>query len=159
MRRLVGLVAACTLVLVGVTPGGARAADPTRDSVRGTAVHKGADEPFPEITVLFHVSSASDGSDPSGWISIHSLDLGQHRRAGVTCLNVYGHEATIGLQFFKAEDPALIGQGQLFHVSGGGANGDQIAGLPITETPPSECPRLGFQVPVISGNYRIHDAS
>jgi hypothetical protein len=159
MRRLVGFIAACSVLVVGALPGSAGAADPARDSVRGKAIHRGADSPFPRITVRIHASSDAGGSNPIGWLVVRSFDLGQHRRGAVTCLNVYGHEATVGIQFFKAEDPALIGKGELFHVVGGGASGvDHIAGFPITDTPPTACPKLSFNVPVVSGNYRIHDA-
>jgi hypothetical protein len=53
----------------------------------------------------------------------------------------------------------LIGKGELFHVVGGGSSGvDRIAGFPVTDTPPTTCPKLSFSVPVISGGYRIHNA-
>jgi hypothetical protein len=35
---------------------------------------------------------------------------------------------------------------------------DRIAGHPITPTPPVVCPRLFFDVPVVSGNYVVNDA-
>jgi hypothetical protein len=34
---------------------------------------------------------------------------------------------------------------------------DRIAGFPPTPTAPTTCPMLFFNVPVVSGNYVIHD--
>ena len=60
----------------------------------------------------------------------------------------------------KASDTALVGKGQLWSVVDGGFGGeDRIAGFPPTATAPIVCPPLFFNVPVVAGNYVIHDAS
>ena len=121
----------------------------------GIATHLGADPPYPRITVRIQASSDADGSNPRGVFGLHSADIGQHRRSVVTCLRVEGNTATIGIKIVSAEDPAVIGKGELFSVVDNGADGDQIAGYPITDTPPTVCPPLSFSVPVVSGNYRF----
>jgi len=63
--------------------------------------------------------------------------------------------ATIGIKIVNAEDPAVIGKGELWKVVDNGGTGDQIAGYEITATPPTVCPPLPFSVPVVSGGYRI----
>jgi hypothetical protein len=82
----------------------------------------------------------------------------------VTCLNTFatldGNQATIGIEIVKASDPSFVDKGQLWNVVDGGPGGsDQIAGYPLTATPPTDCPSLGFSVPVVSGNYVIHDGA
>ena len=146
----------CRAALVGVAaPGSAVETHATRDSVRGNATHLGADPPFPRITVRVQASSNADGSDPRGVLTVRSSDIGQRRRGEVTCLNVDGNTATIGIKIVRAEDPAVVGKGELWKVVDNGDAGDQIAGYEITATPPTVCPPLFFSVPVVSGNYRI----
>lgn len=155
MRRLVILIAASAPLVCLGAPGGAAEAFALRDSVQGTATHLGADPPFPRITVRIQASSDADGSNPRGVLTVRSSDIGQRRRGEVTCLNVQGNVATIGIKIVRSEDPAVIGKGELFSVVDNGSDGDQIAGYPITATPPTVCPLLSFSVPVVSGNYRI----
>ena len=66
-----------------------------------------------------------------------------------------GNTATIGIKIVRAEDPAVVGKGELWKVVDNGDEGDQIAGYALTATPPTVCPPLPFSVPVVSGNYRI----
>jgi len=79
----------------------------------------------------------------------------------VTCLNVVGNEATIGIEIEKSSDPALEGQGERWSVFDGAGTGqqDRIAGYEITPTPPTACPELFLNLPVISGDYVVHDAA
>ena len=156
MRRFAGLVVAGTLI-VGAAPGGAAPSPASRDHVAGRATHLGADPPFPRITVLINASSDGDGSNPRGTLTLRSADIGQRRHGEVTCLNVQGNTATVGIRIVSAEDPSAIGRGELFKVVDNGDSGDQIAGYALTETPPTECPPLPFSVSVVSGNYRITD--
>jgi hypothetical protein len=158
MRRRGILIAASTMFLVLAVPAGTAEASGVRDSLRGNATHLGADPPYPAITVRIQASSRADGSNPRGFMTIQSPEIGQQRRGKVTCLGVHGNTATVGIEIVKAEDPAVIGKGELFNVVDNGASGDQIAGFTITETPPTVCTPLGFSVPVVSGNYRISDA-
>jgi hypothetical protein len=155
MRRLVILIAAGAMLVGGAAPGGAVVTHAPRDSVRGNATHLGADPPYPRITVLVQASSNADGSDPRGVLTVRSSDIGQHRRGAVTCLDVEGNTATIGIRIVNAEDPTVVGKGELWKVVDNGVAGDEIAGYEITATPPTVCPSLPFSVPVVSGHYRV----
>jgi hypothetical protein len=131
------------------------------DSVRGTALHLGADPPFPVIQVHINAHADASGAHPRGRVRAQIKTLGIDDRARVVCLNVIGNQATVGTEIVKSNDPALEGQGQLWSVVDNGEYGgvDRIAGYPIAPTPPVVCPLLFFNVPVVSGNYVIHDAT
>jgi hypothetical protein len=131
------------------------------DSVRGTALHLGADPPFPVIQVHINARADASGADPRGYVTARIKTLGITDRARVICLNVIGNRATVGTEIVKSNDPGLEGQGQLWSVVDNGESGgvDRIAGHPITPTPPVVCPQLFFNVPVVSGNYVVHDAT
>jgi hypothetical protein len=159
MRALVILFVATALLLVNTARGSAVETHVGRDSVRGTATHLGADPPFPRITVRIRASSDADGSNPRGDVTIRVPDIGQQRRGNVTCLNVHGNTATIGIEIVKAEDPTVVGKGELWNVVDNGGSGDQIAGFALTEAPPTVCPPLSFSVPVVAGDYQILDAT
>jgi len=131
-----------------------------QDSVKGTARHLGADPPFPVIQVQIDARADASGADPRGHVRARIKTLGIDDRARVVCLSVFGNQATIGTEIVKSKDPTLVGQGQLWSVVDNGKSGvDRIAGHPITTTPPTACPPLFFNVPVVSGNYVIHDAT
>jgi hypothetical protein len=155
MRRLVILIAAGAVLVGGAVPGGAVATHASRNSVRGNATHLGADPPYPRITVLVQASSNADGSDPRGVLTVRVPEIGQRRRGVVTCLDVEGNTATVGIKVTNAEDPSVVGKGELWKVVDNGAAGDEIAGYEITDTPPTVCPPLPFSVPIVAGNYRV----
>ena len=155
MSRLAGLAIAGAL-MIGVAPAGAAPSRATQE-VTGSATHLGADPPYPRITVVIKASSNADGSHPRGRLTLQSPDLGQRRRGTVTCLEVQGNTATVGIRIVSAEDPAIVGKGELFKVVDNGDSNDQIAGYAITDTPPTECSPLPFSVSVVSGNYHIND--
>lgn len=129
--------------------------------MRGTAEHVGVDPPFPVVTVRIDARSDATGTDAKGHLAVEGAPPVPAYRGRVTCLNVVGDQATVGIEIVKSSDPALEGRGQLFSlVDGGGSeNPDRIAGYPLTATPPSACPLLSFNVPVVSGDYIIHDAA
>ena len=158
MRQLMSLAVAAALVVVNAEPTGAASGAAKRDIVRGRATHLGADPPYPRITVFINASSDPDGSNPRGVFVLESPEIGQQRRGEVTCLSVNGNMATIGIRIVKAEDPDVVGKGELFNFVDN-EDGDQVAGYPITATPPTVCPPLFFSVPVVSGRYRISDAT
>jgi hypothetical protein len=126
-------------------------------SVTGTGRHLGADFPYPSIQV--HISAFADatGLDPRGKLSV-DVENGHSYTGQVTCLNVLGSQATIGIRIVNSSDPALVGQGELWSVVDSSSFGspDQIAGYEITPAPPVLCPILVFNVPIVSGNYVIH---
>jgi hypothetical protein len=132
-----------------------------RELVRGVARHLGADPPFPVIQVQINTLADASGANPRGHLTARIKTLGVMDRARVTCLSVIGNRATIGTEIVKSNNPALEGQGQLWSVVDNGQAGgtDRIAGFPITPEPPTRCPPLFFNVPVVAGNYVIGDAT
>lgn len=156
-RRTFVLAAVLTglLMAAGAPPGQAG-----QNSVTGTARHLGVDPPFPAIQV--HVNAFSDalGLNPRGQMRVDAPDI--HSYTGdVTCLNVFGNQSTVGIQITKSSDPSLVGQGELWRVvdSQVPANPDLIAGFAITPDVPVVCPPLFFEVPVVSGNYVVHETT
>ena len=144
----------------------ASAAQATQDSILGTGRHFGADTPYPLIQVHINVAADATGAHARGQvISDMTNATSPGRYVGrVTCLGVFGdpfgNQATVGIEIVKASEPALVGKGQLWSVVDGGFGGeDRIAGFPPTATAPIVCPPLFFNVPVVAGNYVIHDAS
>ena len=156
MKRCV--LAILFTVLISISLGVTSAA---ADSVRGTALHLGADPPFPVIQVQINARADASGADPRGHVTARIKTLGIQDRARVICLSVIGNRATVGTQIVASNDPALEGQGQLWSVVDNGESGgvDRIAGHPITPTPPIVCPQLFFNVPVVSGNYVVDDSA
>ena len=149
------LLAAAALsgLLLGVT---AAVADASRDYVKGTAQHLGAGPPYPVIEVSVKASSDATGLNPRGRLSVDAEGI--HSYTGrVTCLNVIGNQATIGIEIVKSSDPALLGQGELWSVVDNAP--DRIAGYEITPTVPVVCPSLFFNVQIVSGNYVVQDAT
>ena len=112
------------------------------------------------IEVSVNASSGATGLNPRGRLSVDAEGI--HSYTGkVTCLNVIGNQASIGIEIVKSSDPALIGQGELWSVMDNSSSGgsDRIAGYEITPTPPVVCPPLFFNVSIVSGNYVVHDAA
>ena len=132
-------------------------AGPKHDFVKGTAEHLGADPPFPVIQVGINARNDATGTGAKGYLIVQGALPIVPYRGRVTCLNVRGNEATVGIEIVKSSDPALEGKGQLWSVVDGSP--DRIAGFPLTPTPPTVCPPLFFNVPVVSGDYVIHDAT
>jgi hypothetical protein len=114
------------------------------------------------IQVRIHARSKADGTHPRGDLAVEgTMPDVQTYRGRVTCLDVIGNQATVGIEIVKSTDPAMVGQGELWSVVDGGETGalDRIAGYPLTPTPPIVCPPLFFNVPVVSGDYRVNDAA
>jgi hypothetical protein len=162
MRRLLTTAAVAGLLLAVTAPAG----QASQDSVTGTGRHFGADPPFPLIQVHINALADATGTDARGQvISDMTNATNEGRYVGrVTCLSVFGdpfeNRATVGIEIVEALDPAFVGKGQLWSVvDGGPGDQDWIAGFPLTTTPPIVCPPLFFSVPVVSGNYVIHDAA
>ena len=158
MRTLLAGGALAGILLVVTAPAG----QASQDSVTGTGRHFGADAPFPLIQV--HISAFADatGANARGkLISDMTNATAPGRYEGqVTCLSVFGNQATVGIEIVNASNPTFVGKGQLWSVVDGGQPGfDRIAGHPLTNTPPVVCPPLFFNVPVVAGNYVIHDAA
>lgn len=139
----------------------AHAVNPRHDVVTGTAQHLGADAPFAVSEVRISARSDATGGRPRGYVVARVPQLDIDYRGRVTCLNVVGNEATVGIEIVQSADPSQLGLGQLISVVDGAQTGetDRIAGHPLTATPPVECPLLSFNVPVVSGDYVVHDAT
>jgi hypothetical protein len=153
VRRRLPAVALAGLLLAVAAPAG----QASQTSVTGTARHLGADPPFPVIQVHVNAFVDAGGLNPRGRMSVDAEGI--HSYTGeVTCLSVFGNQATVGIEIVKSSDPSLIGRGELWNVRDNGSPGDsdRIAGFEITSTPPVVCPPLFFDVQVVSGNYVIH---
>jgi hypothetical protein len=152
------LVAAAGLAasLLAVTAPAGMAAD---NSVNGTGRHLGADPPFPTIQVHVNASSELGGLNPKGQMSVDAE--GFHSYTGdVTCLNVLGNVAIVGIVITKSSNPSFVGLGEQWTIADLGSPGDSdsIAGYPLTATPPDCAPQF-FTVPVVSGNYTVHNSA
>jgi hypothetical protein len=160
MRGKLATVAFAGLSLTVIAPAG-HAVSPKQDSVTGTAQHLGADPPYPVIQVRIDARSKADGTHARGHLAVEGTMPVQTYSGRVTCLNVLGNQATVGIEIVKSTDPAMEGQGQLWSVVDGGDTGafDRIAGYPLTPTAPMVCPPLLFNVPVVSGDYVVNDAT
>jgi hypothetical protein len=160
MRRVLSAVALAFVTVAITVPAGV-AVSPKMDSVRGTAEHLGADAPYPVIEVTINARSGANGSNPKGSLAVDGASPIVPYRGRVTCLSVTGGAATIGIEIVKADDPTLVGKGELWSLIDGGGSGapDRIAGYRLTRVVPTVCPSLSFNVPVVSGDYVVHDAT
>jgi hypothetical protein len=164
--KLLPTAALAALFLAALLPAaaalsGPAAKAPKHDSVSGTAVHAGADPPYPLIQVRIKAFAGHTGGKPRGRLSTGSeVGLATYR-GRVTCLALFGNTATVGIEIVKSSDPELVGKGQLWSVVDNEATGesDRIAGYPLMATAPSVCPPLFFNVPVVSGDYVVRDAT
>lgn len=113
------------------------------------------------IEVRIDALSDANGADPRGHLTVDGAPPIIPYRGRVTCLIVVGNQATVGIEIVKSDDPAQEGRGQLWSLFDGNGAGipDRIAGYPLTPTPPTVCPLLSFNVPIISGDYAINDAA
>jgi hypothetical protein len=159
MKRFVLAILSAVLISMSFA---ATSATAQLDSVTGTARHLGADPPFPVIQVHINALANASRTNPRGSVTavIKSLDVKDRARVVCLSVSVVGNRATVGTEIVSSNDPALVGRGQLWSVVDNGKSGvDRIAGHPITPTPPTSCPPLFFNVPVLSGSYVIHDAT
>lgn len=154
MKRLLGVL----LVLSLAVPLAASGNPPTQDKVDGTV-----EDIFPST---LHVAAISDanGSNARGNLWYHAENPGfTINVAGeVTCLNVVGNMATIGMRIDRAKLPGLVGEGDgfLFVVNDNGEPGDMDTHLDIPQAvPPTVCPNpFLFVFPHKSGNFIVRDA-
>ena len=143
-------------LLLAVTASAGQAA---QNSVTGTGRHLGADPPFPSIQVHVNANADVGGLNPSGRMSVDAE--GFHSYTGdVTCLNLLGNVAIVGIVITKSSVPSFVGLGEQWTIADLGSPGDSdsIAGYPLTATPPDCAPQF-FTVPVVSGNYTVHNSA
>jgi hypothetical protein len=159
MRRVlfVALLAALLVVPQAAFAGGGQSGGDTPgkrfDYVVGAGRHVGVTAGDPVFEVIFSAYSGPSGEHPGGHVFQRQLgNRGGYDDGKVTCLSVTGNRAIVGL---TRED----GRGQLISVVDNGKN-DLITGFgPFLPTGPTVCPPPpGVGVPVIQGNYLVHDA-
>jgi hypothetical protein len=160
------VVAALMLALCLIVPASAIATHspgggPDSDKVDGTV-----EDLFPS-TLHVNAISNPDGTDARGhlWYTADNpgfpfvVDVAGE----VTCLNVVGNMATIGMRIDRSKLPGFPGEGNgfLFVVTDNGEPGDMDTHLDIpTAVPPTTCPLpFPFPFPHKSGNFIVHDAT
>jgi hypothetical protein len=111
---------------------------------------------FSTTVALFTIDTHSgpSGESPSGEVRVEAD--GGSTTGSVTCLNVAGNRATIGVEF----DPT-IGSGFFFVEDNDGAGQDRFTGVASpTGEPPAVCPENPSTPlsPISSGDITVHDA-
>jgi hypothetical protein len=160
MKRLLAplFLALCLVVPIGASASHSPGEGPDSDKVDGTV-----EDIFPST---LHVNAVSDpgGANARGQVWYHAENPGfTINVAGeVTCLNVQGNRATVGMLIDRAKLPGLVGEGDgfLFIVNDNGEPGDLDTHLDIPlANPPTVCPNpFLFVFPHMSGNFVVHDA-
>jgi hypothetical protein len=138
---------------------------PGVDLVAGAGLHRGSPEPGIEVEVA--AVSGPFGEDPRGRLSVRTDDGAAAYSGRVTCLNVAGDTASIGIVVdqITADGPGAppaVGVEQMYNlVDGGtpGSAGDFIQGYPFDWFPPTFCPFFGAIAHVERGNYVVQDAT
>jgi hypothetical protein len=154
MKRLLlaVLVALCLVV-----PIGASANPPNQDKVDGTV-----EDIFPS-TLHVNAISDADGANARGHLWYEAYDPAQIEVAGeVTCMNVQGNLATVGMRIDRSKLPGFPGEGNgfLFIITDNGEPGDMDTHLDIPQgSPPTSCPSpFLFPYPHDHGNFIVRDA-
>lgn len=158
-RMLVALLLALCLIApttVSAThsPGGG----PKSDKVDGTV-----EDLFPS-TLHVNAISNPDGTDARGhlWYTADATGFVVDVAGEVTCLNVQGNRATVGMRIDRSKLPGFPGEGNgfLFVVNDNGEPGDTDTHLDIPmAVPPTVCPNpFVFVFPHDHGNFVVHDA-
>jgi hypothetical protein len=163
MKRMLAplLMALCLLVPMAASATHSPGNGPDMDKVDGTV-----EDLFPS-TLHVNATSDPDGANPSGhlWYRADASSFSPvfDEVGEVTCLNVLGNDATIGMRIDRSKAPGFpgVGNGFLFYVSDYGEPGDLDSHLDIpTLTPPTTCPTpVPFAFPQKNGNFVVHDAT
>jgi hypothetical protein len=137
------------LALLGIVVP-ARSAVAVEDSVVGTAQ---VGNPFSGASATIDAHSGPSGENPTGTVNITAH---ANRLAGpVTCLNVTGNRATIGIA--NADRP---GEGGIIYVEDGGPGGTDALDFGAVASPPTSClVNPAILPPIISGDIQVTDAS
>jgi hypothetical protein len=157
------VVAALMLALCLIVPASAIATHspgngPDSDKVDGTV-----EDLFPS-TLHVNAISNPDGTDARGqlWYTDENPAALADVAGEVTCLNVVGNMASIGMRIDRSKLPGFPGEGNgmLFMVTDNGEPGDMDTHLDFYLTaPPTTCPTpFPFPFPHKSGNFIVHDA-
>jgi hypothetical protein len=163
MKRVLAfvLLLLCLILPVAASATHSPGDGPDADKVDGTV-----EDLFPS-TLHVNAISNPDGTDARGqlWYTADNpgfpfvVDVAGE----VTCLNVQGSFATIGMRIDRSKLPGFPGEGNgfLFIVHDAGEPGDMDTHLDIpTAVPPTVCPPpINFPFPHDHGNYIVHDAT
>ena len=135
---------------------------PRRDLVAGTLMLD-----TPQLQAQFHLNAKSDpdGNDPHGSFFLRqepfvtgALDV----RGSVTCLDVTGNRAWVGLVVEESTGtfPLPEGSGLIFEIVDNGEPGDADRAVgQLSPTPPRRC-RVDFaEWEITRGNITVHDAT
>jgi hypothetical protein len=155
------LLALCLIVPVGASATHSSGGGPDSDKVDGTV-----EDLFPS-TLHVNAISDPDGTNARGhlWYTADnpSFPFVVDEAGVVTCLNVQGNNATVGMQIDRSKLPGFPGEGNgfLFYVSDYGEPGTMDSHLDIPlATPPTTCPTpVPFAYPQEHGNFVVHDAT
>jgi hypothetical protein len=155
---LSGFVIGLMLCLPG--PGWAQV--PGTDSVRGAVT--AADGPTNPVTITFDVVSGPLGENPSGSV-LFQREAGFFHRSAITCLNVAGNRATIGVRIVEETSGEFVGWTLNYDVfDGGPGTQDRVAfdNIDNTGAPPSCAfdagpPQQEF-APIVAGDLIVTDA-
>jgi hypothetical protein len=160
MKRLLAFVVLplCLILPVAASATHSPGTGPDYDKVDGTVA-----DLFPS-TLHVNAISNPDGTDPRGhlWYTDDATGFLFDEAGVVTCLNVVGNNATIGMRIDRSKLPGFPGEGNgfLFYVSDYGEPGDLDTHLDLPlPTPPTVCPTpIAAVYPQKSGNFVVHDA-
>jgi hypothetical protein len=164
-RRWVGYLAvtvATSWFSLAALPQSASAQVAGGDYVRGTV---SLDNSI-NTTITFDASSDPFGANPAGFVDFRT-QAGYFRRDEVTCLNVAGNQATIGVRIVEEQSSSstsFVGWTLNYDVFDGPGTQDRVAFDNIDETgaPPScafdpDPPQQELD-PVVGGNLEVFDA-
>jgi hypothetical protein len=148
-------------LIVAASASATQAAPPDSDKVDGTV-----EDLFPS-TLHVNAISDPDGSNARGHLWYTAGNPGfpfvVNVAGDVTCLNVVGNMATIGMRIDRSKLPGFPGEGNgfLFYVTDNGEPGDMDTHLDVpTLVPPTVCPPpIPFPFPHKSGNFIVRDAT
>jgi hypothetical protein len=146
---------AATLLTLLLAPGAGASHDPSGAPFGEDFVVGSFTTTPPTFIIEFTIDAHSgpSGENPTGDVRV---DTGDGAAAGrVSCLNVTGSRATIGVDF---ADPS-IGGGFFFVEDNDGAGQDAFSAAPTGE-PPSVCPADPSTppAPISDGDITVHDA-
>jgi hypothetical protein len=161
MKRILAflLLAMCLIVPVSASATHSPGNGPDSDKVDGTVA-----DLFPS-TLHVNAISDPDGTNARGhlWYTDDATGFLFDEAGVVTCLNVVGNNATVGMRIDRSKLPGFPGEGNgfLFYVSDYGEPGDMDSHLDVPQViPPTVCPPpITFAYPQKSGNFVVHDAT
>lgn len=158
------LLPACAAAIVVANP--AVAVAPSKDSVKGNGLNN---PPVPTRVARFEInaSSGANGENPKGHVNFKTLATNAQTRGDVTCLNVVGDLAVIGVDITKSttDDPTMP-EAMLVYVQDNGRKTQDGAVDVIRSTTadldeaPTVCPPPmdPDRMPLRKGEIRVEDA-